>query len=171
MESPPDQTDAPPERVTVYASVRGLFNAAVAPLLLLGIGGYAVAVAGLHVLPITLLALGAALGVYAGLDFPRRSVVTPDGIVRHCLLRRHVIPWDEVREIERDPDPTMRRVRAELQRDPGAGMGRGGLVARAGRRKRFILSDQLETQVQFDRIRRLAGQADAGVMVTAPRPR
>ena len=157
--------------MTVYASGRGLFNAVASPVLLLGIGGYTLSLLGWHPLPLVLLALGLGLGLFAGVDFPRRSVVDHTGIVRHCLLRRHALPWHAIEAIEREPDPAMRRVRAELRREPEAGLGRGGLVARSQRRKRFLLSDQLETQLQFDRIRRIATDADAGVAVTAARPR
>jgi hypothetical protein len=138
-----------PEPIRIYSSMRGLASAALAPGLLAAatVVGYTRAyrvtpiIAVLGVL--ALLLAGAAL-----FDLPRQAVFAAGAVTRVCVLRRHVIPWDDILVLRRARGSMFANLRS---RNPEH-IGVGPLIAKVGRRN-YLLCNQSESRQEYDRIR------------------
>lgn len=153
--------------VVVHSSLRGLAAAAVAPTALIALGGAALQ-NGFRWLPATILLAGSVLAFGVLLDFPRRTRFAANGIVRICPVRAHHIPWSDAIALERAPATTVDRVRALKQGSPDAGPS-GGLVARGPGRRRWLLTDRVESELEYDALAALL--AVNGTSLRAARPR
>lgn len=161
-----------PERVVIHASLRGLASGVCTPLALGGLGAAALATGGLMLLPAALLVLGVGLGVIVLLDLPRRVDFDRAGLTRVCWLRRQRVPWSEVVAIERTRPSTTSVARNAMNRDgvPGSQVVSGGLVARGAGKRRWLLTDRIESREEHDRLRALLRSAEAPVALRAARP-
>lgn len=153
--------------VVVHSSLRGLAAAAVAPAALIALGVAALQ-DGFRWLPAIILLAGSGLAVGVLFDFPRRTRFGGDGIARICAVRTHHIPWADALALERAPATTVDRVRSLKQGSPGAGPS-GGLVARGRGRRRWLLTDRVESEPEYDAIAALV--ARQGTALRAARPR
>ncbi len=139
--------------LVLYPTWVGLLSAGLVPPGLLVLGLLALTSTGGGVVAWTLLAAGAGTALLAGRDFPRYVVIGPDGIERHCLLRRHVLPFTEVAAIQRAPTPRLAAVRAARSSDPvERHRVRGGLMAAGHGRRRWMLTDQPESREEYDHL-------------------
>lgn len=161
----------PPASVTVHSSWRGLVAAGASPALLVGLGSLVLAAGGLNPVGIGLVGVGVVLGAVSLLDFPRRSVFTRAGIDRVCLLRTQHLAWDDVVAIERTPPSARQRYQPRLfgERDQPR-QATGGLVARGAGRRRYLLTDRIESRREYEDIVRLVADVEAPAVVRAPTP-
>lgn len=188
---PPDRATEPPTLV-LHSSWTGLAAAIVSPVLLLVFAALMLAARGPRPLPLVLLAVALTSAVAVLASFPRHSRLDGEGITLTRLGRRRHLPWSEVRAITRGPGTQAARSRA--LRDPGLPGGRGagardggtsprrdgvtgeelpvsgGLVAAGTGRRRWLLTDQVESRAQFDALSTLARHLDPPVPVRAERP-
>lgn len=80
-------------------------------------------------------------------DLPIASEFRRDGVVRRALLRHQFIEWDRITRV--------RRMRTGIwSRANGRG---GGLLAGIGR-KTYMLVDTMESDLEFDDLRRVLGE-------------
>lgn len=80
-------------------------------------------------------------------DLPIASEFRRDGVVRRALLRHQFVEWDRITRV--------RRMRTGIwSRTNGRG---GGLLAGIGR-KTYMLVDTMESDVEFDDVRRVLGE-------------
>lgn len=188
----PDRATQPPALV-LHSSWTGLTAAVVTPALLLVFAGVMLAARGPRPLPLGLaaIALGATIAVLV--SFPRSSRLDTSGITLKRLGRRRHLPWSEVRAITRGPGSqaarsrTLRGAGSDARSRPVArGDQRssrrydatsgeelpvsGGLVAVGAGRRRWLLTDQVESRAQFDALTVLARHLDPPVPVRAERP-
>jgi hypothetical protein len=155
----------------VHSSLRGLAAGAVTPLLLLAIGGAAIADGGLRVFPAVLVLGGLALGLIVIGDLPRRAEFSLGGITRVCILRRQHLPWAQVLAIERTQPGTATRTRNLLDRRSSATpVVSGGLVARGRGKRRWLLTDRIESRREHELLSALVERVEAPVALTAEAP-
>lgn len=167
---PPDHADHP-NRVVVRSSLRGLAAGAATPLLLLSIGGAALADGGLQPFPALLVVLGLGIGIVVLGDLPRRVEIDAVGLTRVCPLRRHRLPWDRLVAIERGPASSSARARNVVARREGrTPTVSGGLVARGRRKRRWLLTDHVESRAEYDALAALLADLAVPVHLRAPRP-
>jgi hypothetical protein len=162
--APPD-----PEVVIVHTSMRGLLSAFTTPLILVALGALGWSGIGPRPVPMTFLFVGAVLGAVVLLDYPSRVVFDRHGIYRVCILRRHSLPWDRLAAIER-PRPSSVATMRNLRDRPDEPIISGGLIARSTGRRRWLLTDRLESRPEYDRIRELLDRLGRPVRLRAPRP-
>jgi hypothetical protein len=173
-----DRSPAPPpahdvsEPVVVYSSLRGLAAGAVTPVLLVALGGAALLDGGLRVFPALLLGLGLALGAVVLGDLPRRTEFAADGLTRICVLRRQHLPWSDVLAIERTQPGAATRTRnlVDRRRDATPAVG-GGLVARGRGKRKWLLTDRVESRREHGRLAALVASLETPVALTAAAPR
>jgi hypothetical protein len=167
----PLRPDAP-QRVVIHASLRGLTTAAFTPVALTALGGAAVASGGGRAVPVVVLLVGLGLGVLVLLDLPRRAIFDRDGITRVCWLRRQRVPWDRIVAIERTRPSTVSVARNAMRREDATEELRisGGLVARGRGKRRWLLTDQVESRDEHDRLRALLDALARPVALRAARP-
>lgn len=132
----------PDDSITIHSSWRGIIGSYAGALLLLVGGIVAVTAAGWRVLPVAILAFGAAATLGMLFDYPIASRFDARGVERRPVLRRHVLAWDRIDRITRSRPS----VRASLRQ-----LNPGGLVAVVGRRK-YLLVDRIESPSEFDRL-------------------
>jgi hypothetical protein len=161
---PPD-----PEVVVVHTSIRGLLSAFATPLILVALGLLGWSGIGARPVPMTFLLVGAALGAVVLVDYPSRVVFDRDGIHRVCVLRRHSLPWDRLVAIER-PRPSSVATLRNVREQPDEPIISGGLIARSTGRRRWLLTDRLESRPEYDRLRDLLEGLGRPVRLRAPRP-
>jgi hypothetical protein len=167
----PASTPPAGDRVVVHSTLRGLAAGVLAPTSLLIIGGFALARGGFRVRPTLLVGGGLVLTAIVLFDLPRRAELDDTGVTRVCLLRRHRLPWSQVVAIERSRPTTLSVARTALDRRDGVGVRvSGGLVARGHGRRRWLLSDAVESRNEHDRIRGLLARLPTPVMLRAPTP-
>jgi hypothetical protein len=168
---PVDPADLDPEPVVVHSSLRGLGAGIVTPLLLLLLGGAALADGGLRWFPATLVLTGAVLAIVAVGDLPRRAVFDRDGITRVCWLRRERVPWQRVLAVERTRPGTGARTRNLVDRREGREpVVSGGLVARGRGKRRWLLTDRVESRGEHDRLVKLLASLEVPVAMRATPP-
>jgi hypothetical protein len=155
--------------VVIHTSVRGLLAAGLTPLLLVGLGVLGWAGIGVRPVPMTFLLVGAALGVVALVDYPSRVEFDRAGVHRVCALRRHSLPWERVAALER-PRPSSVATLRNLREQPDLPVVSGGLLARSTGRRRWLLTDQLESRDEYDRLRELVTDVASPVRMRAARP-
>jgi hypothetical protein len=188
----PDRSEHPPTLV-LHSSWTGLAAAVVTPALLLVFALWMLGARGPQPLPLALLTVAVATAGAALAGFPRQSRLDAEGITLTRLGRRRHLAWSEVRAITRGPGTQAARSRA--LREPGPGAGRdpagrplggtsprghattdeelpvsGGLIAVGVGRRRWLLTDQVESRAQFDALTALTRHLDPPVPVRAKRP-
>jgi hypothetical protein len=161
-----------PGAVVVHSSLRGLAAGAATPLLLVVIGGAAIADGGPRLFPVALVIAGVALGSIVVGDLPRRTEFSLGGITRVCILRRQHLPWSRVLAIERTQPGTATRTRNLLDRRSSATpVVSGGLVARGRGKRRWLLTDRVESRREHELLSALVERVEAPVALTAEAPR
>lgn len=165
----PMSYDAPARQVVVHTSLRGVAGAVVTPLALLALGIGSTVAVGAAPVPIGLVVLGAGLATVTLLDYPRRAVFGPEGITRVCVARRHHLPWGRLVAIERTRPTTAASVRNLVDRE-GPAQVSGGLVARGPGRRRWLLTDRIESNLEYDRLEALLASLDVATNLRAARP-
>lgn len=154
----------------IHSSLRGWVNAAISPVLLLVLGGVAMVSTGTRAVPTGLVVLGLALGAVVVLDLPRHTRFTPEAVTRVCLLRRHDLAWDRLVAIDRTRPNTLTSARNLTERDRTARQVSGGLIARSAGRRRWLLTDTLESRAEHDALAALLERHDIPVPLRAARP-
>lgn len=160
--------DGPHGRLLLHTTLTGLLAAVVSPILLVGLGAFAVLREGPRPLPVTLLVLGLVVGVLAGLTLPRHVIVDVEGITRVCPLRRQHLPWSDIAAIERGPGSRTARARRAAPSEPAEVSG--GLLARSHGRRRWMLTDRVESRQQYDELAAIVARAAPATSLDAPRP-
>ncbi|NNE10693.1 MAG: hypothetical protein HKN41_00430 [Ilumatobacter sp.] len=132
--------------VTLHSTWSGIVMALLgaALFLLFAIG---LIVTTVNALTVVLFVLALLFAAVALLDMPIASEFRSDGVVRRALLRKQFIPWDRVQRLK--------RLRVGFLRTRRDGRG-GGLLAQVGRRK-SVLVDTMESELEFDQLRRVLG--------------
>jgi hypothetical protein len=161
---------SPPPRLVLYASWRGLAAAVTTPVVLIALGAAGLA-GGSAPVAATLAIVGTVLGTIVLFDYPRRCVFDTEGVERVCFLRRQRLSWKRLVAIERARPSTVAQAR-NLRPFGHAGepVVSGGLVARGPGRRRWLLTDRVESRQEYDR---LAGHLDSEqtpTVLRAPRP-
>jgi hypothetical protein len=161
-----------PERVVIHASLRGLAAAVFTPVALTLLGGAALTSGDVLLVPAGLVAVGLVLGVVVLVDLPRRAIFDREGLTRVCWLRRQRVSWSEVVAIERTRPSSTSVARNAMQREGSDRELRvsGGLVARGPGKRRWLLTDRVESRAEHDQLRALLGAIPRPVALRAPRP-
>jgi hypothetical protein len=160
-----------PDRVVVHSSLRGLLAAAVTPIVLIALGAAALAAGGYRTVPILLLAGGLVLAAIVLVDFPRRVEFDLDGLTRVCWLRRQRLPWQRVVALERSrPSGSSHARNAVDRRASSERVVSGGLVARGAKRRRWLLTDRVESREEHRLLAALIERVDRPVVMRAPPP-
>lgn len=168
MPIPPPSVPSEPD-LCLYTSWRGLLGAWFTPIVLLGLGGAALWEGGWRGFPALLLVMGAALSAVALLDYPYRVTVSATGIARHTVLRDQVLRWDGLVALERTRPATTTVMRNMTERGSDLQVS-GGLVARGPGRRRWLLTDRVESRLEYDRLDALLRDLGAPVELGAARP-
>lgn len=161
-----------PDRVVVHTSVRGLLAAAITPVALTALGGAAILDGGPHPVPVLLLLGGLGLAAVVLGDMPRRVEFDLEGLTRVCVLRRHRLEWDRVVAIERSRPSTVTVARNTMDRRSSRGESTvsGGLLARGSGRRRWLLTDRVESRDEHSRLAALLERVPKPVVLRAPTP-
>lgn len=138
-------------------------------MILLALGGLVLRDGRASAPGIVLLVLGAILGTIALVDYPYRCRFAPNGIQRRMALRTHHLAWTDLVALERTRPSTATVLRNLTDRKAEPQIS-GGLVARDGGRKRWLLTDRVEGQMEFDRLVALVATLDRPIEVRAQRP-
>lgn len=159
-----DRQDVP-KPVVLHSSWRSRIAVALGPLFLLVWGGFGVAGGGLQIFNGLLVFLGLVLAGVAAFDFPLRSVFGPDGIERQCLARNDRLAWADIRSVARPAQQGIgSRIRAAAKAPKSS-----GLVAERGKVP-HLLVDRIESQAEFDAIKRGISAWQPGMVMRASRP-
>lgn len=161
---------APPHRVTVHTSWRGLAAAVASPLVLLVFAVMLLAARGPGPVANVALLFGLGLGAVTLYDYPRRTEFAPDGVHRVCMLRRQVLPWSEIVAIERTGGSAREALRRRGEHTPTPTTPRGGLVARGFGKRRFLLTDRVESRREFEDLQALMAELEVATSLRARRP-
>jgi hypothetical protein len=166
---PPPPSVPPEPELRLHTSWRGLLGALVTPFALLGLGGLAIRDGGVRAFPLLLVALGVVLLLVVLFDYPHTATVGRQGISRQALLRTQLLPWDRLVALERTRPATATVLRNLTDRhaDPQVS---GGLVARGRGRRRWLLTDRVESRIEYDRLVALLAEMDGPVGLHAARP-
>jgi hypothetical protein len=116
---PPLHFPASEHPVVIHSTVRGVLIMLLCPLVLVGVGILGQLGEPGRVWPLAVGALGLVLFVYGLVSFPHRTSFGAMGLVRHCLLRRHELPWGDVRALERVSQPMGRTAAVRRRADTG----------------------------------------------------
>lgn len=160
-------------RLTLYPSLRGLLAVLLTPHLLILLGAWGLT-GGANTVAIGMIAFGAVTAGVGLYSYPRHVVLSPDGIEVVSVLRRRRLPWTQVRGIERTRPSAGRRLRgrpADGSEVPGGRGGpRGGLLARGPGRRHWMLTDQVESSDEYDRLCAIVAAAPGRPRMAAARP-
>ena len=138
--------DSHEDRTVLHSSWTGIILAVVGSLLLVAVAVIAWMGGGASVLTIIVTVLAVAGVLVVAFDLPVASAFTASGVTRHTPLRHHHLSWDDIARLK--------RVRVGIHRTR---QGRqGGLIANRGHRN-YTLVDRLESQLEFDDLRRVLG--------------
>jgi hypothetical protein len=155
--------------VVLHTSLRGLFAAYASPAILVTLGLMGWAGIGARPVPVTFILVGAALGAVVLMDYPRRVRFDRAGVHRICPLRRHSLGWERLASFER-PRPSSTATLRNMTERPDETIVSGGLIARGTGRRRWLLTDRLESRDEYDRLRDLLDTLGSPVRLRAPRP-
>ena len=138
--------DSLEDRIVLHSSWTGIILAVVGAALLVAVAVVAWIGAGGSVLTIVVTVLAVVAVLVVAFDLPVASAFTASGVTRHTPLRRHHLSWDDVARLK--------RVRVGVHRTRH--QKQGGLIANRGHRN-YTLVDRLESQLEFDDLRRVLG--------------
>jgi hypothetical protein len=155
--------------VTLHASLRGLAAVWATPVLLVALGGASWWQVGPHPIPQGMVVVGVAMLGFVLLAYPTRVELDREGVHRVCLLRTGFVPWTSVGAIERGR-PSSASVIGNLRAAADERTVSGGLFARGRDRRRWLLTDQVESQEEYDRLRDLLRSLTSPVALRATRP-
>jgi hypothetical protein len=155
--------------VVLHTSLRGLFAAYASPAILVTLGLMGWAGIGARPVPVTFILVGTALGAVVLMDYPRRVRFDRAGVHRICPLRRHSLGWERLASFER-PRPSSTATLRNMTERPDETIVSGGLIARGTGRRRWLLTDRLESRDEYDRLRDLLDTLGSPVRLRAPRP-
>lgn len=156
------------EPVTVHTSWRGLGSALLSPTVLLAYAAVLLSAGGTGPVASISLLVGLGLAGVGLFDYPHRTEFSHEGIRRVCLLRTQLLPWADVVAIERAPGSVRSAIRQRGDDTPK--VATGGLVARGLGRRRYLLTDRIESQGEYDRLRELLESLDVATSLRAGRP-
>jgi hypothetical protein len=154
--------------IVLHGSLRGLLAATGTPLLLGALSLRSWWVAGPTPGSLTLLAIATLALVASLVLLPRHVVLTARGVTRVCIARRHQLSWDRIAAIERSRPRSAELRGAPRTHDEGALSG--GLLARSHGRRRWLLTDQLESRQEYERLQELLAGLDRPVRLLARPP-
>jgi hypothetical protein len=155
--------------VVIHTSVRGLLAAFATPVILVVLGLMGLASIGARPVPMTFLLVGAGIGLVVLFDYPSRVEFDRQGVHRVCPLRRHSLPWGRLRAFER-PRPSSLATMRNLRERPDEPLVSGGLFARGTGRRRWLLTDRVESREEYDRLRALLATLGSPIRLRALRP-
>lgn len=153
----------------LHTSWRGILGAAISPFALLVLGGLALLDGGFRTFPALVFLGGIALLLGVMLDYPYAVSLRATGIIRHTALRSQTLPWEDVVALERTRPATTTVIRNLTDRRAEPQVS-GGLVARGRGRRRWLLTDRVESRTEHDRVRALLADLDEPVHLRATRP-
>ncbi|MBS3940010.1 MAG: PH domain-containing protein [Actinobacteria bacterium] len=156
--------------LTLYPSLRGLLAVLLTPHLLILLGAWGLA-NGVNLVALAMVIGGVATAAVGLYSYPRHVVLSPAGIELVSVLRRRLLPWEQVRAIERTRPGGARRLQA--RRDAAGDTDSGpssGLLARGHGRRHWMLTDHVESADEYDRLCAIAAAAPDGPRVGARRP-
>lgn len=147
--------------VTLHSSWRGIIASFAGAAVVAAVGILVLILNGARPVPVVLGTLGVLVLVGVAVDYPIASTFTTEAVERRTLLRRHRVPWSNVRQLTRTRPGFVASIRKlEL----------GGLVAVIGKR-RFLLVDQVESYDEFVAVSEvLTGTAAEHVLETVIEP-
>jgi hypothetical protein len=171
-EPAPDRRRPGGDELELYTSLRGLAGAVVTPAGLVLVGVLGSARFGVNLVTFVLTIAGLAVAVTLLFDFPHRTTFDRSGFVRRCALRRQRVTWDEVASLDRTPPKAASVLRnlGARSRDDAEPEVSGALVARGSGRRRWLLTDRVESREEHDGLVDLIATSDADVEVYAERP-
>lgn len=148
------------EPVVLHSTLLGSATALLSPALLIALGLLAAGVAGLRAVPVSLLVVGVTTAALSAWTFPRRTLISRDGVTRVCWGRRHHLAWDEIPVVSRAPRSRMsvkrdlreRRSQAPATASEAPGAPTSGLLARSHGRRTWMLTDQRESRAEYDAV-------------------
>lgn len=150
--------------VTLGASSPGL-------VLALGLWGW-IRAGELRVIPVVLVVFGLALAAVAALDVPHKIVVSENGVLRQCLLRRQLFSWEEIVAFRRPQARRGRRGVSGKTTAPGAGgappSGKGGLLLETTERRQYLLSLGRERPATYGAIQEAVRRYAPGLSMPGP---
>ncbi len=139
--------------VTLHSSWTGLCFNGFGAFGFLAIAVYLAIDVGLNVATGVLLVLAVGTALVVLFDMPIATTFNAEGVKRRALLRHQDIPWGRISRIRRGRSGIVRSRKETVS---------GGLVAMVGRRP-YVLTDVMESAIEFDQIRDCLGhdRADA----------
>lgn len=148
------------EVVTLHSSWRGILLSFGGCVILVGLA-VLVSVREGGVAGLVLWSLAVIAVLVTGLDLPIATEFGSNGLTRRALLRHQHIAFERIVRVTRARVGIIRTAQGPS----------GGLVAEVGRR-RYLLIDKRESQIEFDEIRRVLGhdRADALGLSSELRP-
>ncbi len=137
---------SPAPTVTVHSSLSGIALSCSGAIILAVVAVFLLA-GGAPLIAVTIAMLLAVAAILVVLfDLPLAAEFSASGVTRRALLRRQHLEWSRVLRVSRARVGVVRtNTRAS-----------GGLVAEIGRR-RYLLVDKAESQVEFEEVRRVVG--------------
>lgn len=159
-----DRSEPP---LTLYPSLRGLVAVLLTPHLLILLGAWGLSGRGTSVVALVFVAVGVAAAALGLFGYPRHVVLSTDGIVLVSVLRQRRLPWDAVHRIERTRPSAASMVRARRSEERAPS---GGLLARGSGRRHWMLTDQVESPDEYDRLCAIVAAAPGTTLVGASRP-
>jgi hypothetical protein len=157
----------------IHASLRGLLAGVFTPTALVVLGGGAIIDGGLRPFPSILLVSGLVIGAVVLADLPRRVEFDRTGLTRVCWLRRQRIAWSDVVAIERSRPSTTTIARNVVDRRTARReepVVSGGLLARGSGRRRWLLTDRVESRSEHADLTSLLEEVEPPVVMRAPQP-
>lgn len=160
--------------VVLHSTWVGTVTALLSPALLVALAAIAIDAVGVRAVPLVFLLVGVVTGGVSLLTFPRRSIISTDGVTRVCWGRRQHLTWDDVRVITRAPKNrrhAKQDLRARSRGEPAepTATGTSGLLAKSHGRRRWLLTDQAESQFEYDEVAAILDQVP-GTSLRARRP-
>lgn len=150
--SQPERSGDGPCSVTLHSSWIGIIGAYVGAGLMVAFAGALLTYNGPSVVPVIASVIAVVFLVVVLVDLPIASEFRRDGVVRRALARHQFVAWDDVTRLGRLRTGLVRTITRRRT---------GGLVAER-RRRSYFLVDRMESQPEFDQIRRVLGPwADA----------
>ncbi len=160
--------------VVLHSTWLGTVTALISPALLVALGAIAINAVGVRPIPLLFLLIGMITGGISLATFPRRTIVSTDGLTRVCWLRRQHLGWQDVRVITRAPKNrrhAKQDLRARTRGEPSetTAVGTSGLLAKSHGRRSWVLTDQAESQLEYDAVAAIVERVP-GTSLRARRP-
>jgi len=158
------------DSLTLYTSLRGLLAVLGTPPLLVLLGLWGLTGSGGRTVALAFVTIGAVTGIAVLFGYPREVVVTSESIRLVGFLRVRRLTWAQVHGIERTRPTAAAALRSGRQTPGEAQRVSGGLLARGHGRRQWMLTDQVESAEEYDRLCAIVASSPGGVRVRAMRP-